>query len=139
MTEKEITAKSPQTFEDEVGPQIALKPDELLKGAQQEFKKLAKEIVCTDKGHEDAKMHYLDDFNAFYTTDLTKYNIDPFVIAAITRNEIEHRKAGIDDLQDEQIKKLGTVIAFDPAKASIGNQQMQPQNIKRLVNARNAD
>jgi len=116
------------------------KPENWLRETQSKIKDTVQSAFYQDRGHEDAKMHYMEDFNAFYTTDLSKYQIDPFIIAAITRNEIEHRKAGIDDAQEEQIRKFGKIlIAANPNTQSIGTQQLQIGNIHRLVNAKDSN
>lgn len=99
----------------------------------------AKALFCPDKGHEDSKMQYLHDFNAFYTTNLSRFGIDPFIIAGLTRNEIEHRKSMIDDSQEEQVRRFGNVVLGDGDKTSIGNQQMQTRHIRRLVEAKGSD
>lgn len=98
-----------------------------------------KSVFTPDKGHEDAKMQYMHDFNAFYTTNLSQFKIDAFIIAGITRNEIEHRKAFIDDSQEEQVRKFGGVVLGDGDKTSIGLEQMQTRHILRLVNAKSPD
>ncbi|QQR58416.1 MAG: hypothetical protein IPG59_02660 [Candidatus Melainabacteria bacterium] len=84
-------------------------------------------------------MQYMYDFNAFYTTNLRQFGIDPFIIAGITRNEIEHRKVGIDDSQEEQIRQFGKIVLGGDERTSIGTEQMQSMHILRLVNAKSPD
>lgn len=57
------------------------------------------------------------------------------MIAAITRNEIAHRKLLIDDSQDSQVKVFGKALGAKSERVSIGNQQMQSVNIERLLKA----
>lgn len=116
---------------------VEKKPGDWLKTAETKIKETIQTVFYPNKGQEDAKMHYMEDFNAFYTTDLSKYQIDPFIIAALTRNEIEHRKAGIDDAIDDQVRQFGTVVTtLDSDKVSIGTEQMQIHHIKRLLDAK---
>ncbi len=112
--------------------------DQWLRGVESTIKETVQLFFYPDKGHEDERMHYMDDFNAFYTTDLSRFKINPFIIAALTRNEIEHRKVGVDDLQETQVRSLGYPIDLHPDKVSIGNQQIKIEHIRRLVNAKNA-
>lgn len=81
----------------------------------------------------------MHDFNAFYTTNLGQFGIDPFIIAGITRNEIEHRKIVIDEGQELQIRQFGKIISGNTEKTSIGIEQMQTRHIQRLVNAKSPD
>lgn len=126
-----LTAKGVEEKE-----QIGFHPDKWLKSVESSVKETVKSIFYPDKGHEDEKMHYMNDFNAFYTTDLSRFKINPFIIAALTRNEIEHRNLGIDDFQETQIRSLGYPVDLHPDKVSIGNQQLQIGHITRLVNAK---
>ena len=121
------------------GPKLDEKKSNWVDSIGDAVKEGAKAFFCQDKGHEDTKMQYMHDFNAFYTTNLSQFKIDPFIIAGITRNEIEHRKAGIDDSQEEQIRQFGKIVVGPPDTTSIGIEQMQTRHILRLVNAKSPD
>lgn len=133
------------TADDTATPLVSWNPQEILgewqkatdsatqlgEGAKKTAEKFVKDVLAPDP---DKKLHVDDDIAAFYAAHLDKYNLNPLIISALTRNEIEHRKPLVDDAQDAWVQSMFPRMDG----TSIGNQQIQIANIKRLTEAKDA-
>lgn len=106
------------------------------KDAQEFVKKTGENLWHPDSEHPDIRMNYMADLEAFQTTGLAKYGIDPLIISATIRNEIIFRKHS-DNLQDRILKEHSDIANQADRNHSwtIGDIQMRRSHIERLISA----
>lgn len=127
------------TSENSVGKQYST--DEVVAGnpfidGMNAAKKEAEKLWHPDLEHPDIRMNYIADLEAFQTTGLAKYGIDPLIISGTIRNEIAFREHA-DNIQDAMVHKHPVVAAWLDKEHnwSVGDIQMRRSHMEMLVNA----